>query len=349
MNAPLAIAPYSVHDGEAARDREAVLQVWRGMLGDEAGMAAKYDWFYLASPLGRPLLKLLRHERDQALAGACAAGHRRMRLRGRELSAGLLVDFAVRPEHRSLGPALALQLALLQTAQQQFDLVYGFPNRKAETIFRRLGWHKIAEMVRYTRVLRHGPYLSRRLPSLIAMPVGALVDAAHWIRDALARFGLPRAPKMRWSALVDPRMDALWDNSRQEAMVAVRDVAYLRWRFDDCPLARSRYLLLVCPESDKLVAWFAVQVDGRQLKVRDCWSCNGTDGMAAAHVDCLVQAARAAGHDSVSVELAMTDERLAGWRSKHFVERSKRPIYGVLADPDVATHGPYLTAADEDQ
>ena len=107
MNAPAA-APvaYVAREGSAARDREAVLALWRGNLGDDARMAEKFDWFYRDSPLGEPLLRILHHGSDGPAVGIATAGPRRLRAGTRELRGGVLVDLAVLPEHRTLGPAL---------------------------------------------------------------------------------------------------------------------------------------------------------------------------------------------------------------------------------------------------
>src|SRR5688500_18512216 len=124
------------------RDRDTVQSIWRGTLGQQDRMAAKYDWFYLACPHGPPLLQLLRHI-DGDWVGTACAGRRRMRWQGRDISAGVLVDLAVVPEHRSLGPALILQQGLIEAGARDLDLLYGFPNPKAAAVFKRIGYNKL--------------------------------------------------------------------------------------------------------------------------------------------------------------------------------------------------------------
>src|SRR3546814_17963935 len=100
-------------------------------------MARKYDWFYRQCPYGAPLTLLLRHEASGEWVGVASAGPRQMVFGGRRVSAGVLVDLAVLPAHRSLGPALTLQTALMEAGAKRFDLLYGFPNPKAAAVFRR--------------------------------------------------------------------------------------------------------------------------------------------------------------------------------------------------------------------
>jgi len=340
---------YAVEAGDVARDREAVLAIWHGNLGDDARMQAKYDWFYARCPFGEPLLRLLRDGADGTRVGAAAAGARRFCAGAREFDAGVLVDLAVLPEHRSLGPALMLQSALAADGLQRFGLLYGFPNPKAAPVFKRVGYEKFGELVRHARVLRHAGYVARRLPRALAVPAGWLLDAV----DALRLWRRRRADARlatRWCERADSRFDALWEHSPRERMVAaVRDSAFARWRFDDCPLALTRYLL-VEDAGGELLAWFACQAEGDLLHVRDFWSGHGHAGISSAQVDALLAAARREGHGAVSVEYAGDADAFGGWTACGFSERSRRPVFGRWGDDAGTTdRNLHLTSADEDE
>src|SRR3546814_9956247 len=102
------------------------------------------------------------------LVGVGISGPRQMLFGGRRVSAGGLVDLAVLPAHRSLGPALTLQTALMEAGAKRFDLLYGFPNPKAAAVFRRVGYAPLGELSRHARVLRHGDHAHRlRVPALL--------------------------------------------------------------------------------------------------------------------------------------------------------------------------------------
>ncbi len=345
-----AAAPaYAVDEGEVTRDREAVLGVWRGNLGEDARMRAKYDWFYAQCPYGQPLLRLLRFGSEAAPVGVAAAGPRRMADGDRVLAAGVLVDLAVRAEHRSLGPALILQSALAEAGTRRFGLLYGFPNPKAAPVFKRVGSEKFGDLVRHARVLRHAGYVQRRLPRALAVPAGAILDRLDALKAWWRRRGDARLQR-RWSERSDPRFDSLWARSpHYHAVTAVRDAAFARWRFDECPFADTRFLLVEDADGT-LVAWFACQADDGLLHVRDFWSEHGNAGVARAHVDVLVRAARRAGHSALSVEFGGSAQAFAGWAVCGFVERSRRPVYGRWSgDIGVGERGFHLTSADEDE
>lgn len=343
---------YVTRDGDALRDRDTVLSIWHGNLGREDRIAAKYEWFYLGCPYGQPVLQVLQYTPDATDIGTACAGRRRMLWQGKEIRAGVLVDLTVVPAHRSLGPALILQQGLIQAGRQQLDLLYGFPNPKAAAVFKRIGYERFADIVRHAHVLRHTGYLRRRIPDWLAYPLGALADLVFAAKERLKRAFGPRLD-YAWSDRADAAMDGLWRNSEKgSGLLAIRDSAHCKWRFDDSPLARTRYLLITASGDAGLQAWFATQVEGNTLHVRDFWSNAGCGRMSEPHLLALSCAAREAGHASVSVEIASDPSRIDCWKLCGFVERSRRPVFGRWSHeekPDLQTMDLFLTSADEDE
>ena len=344
-------ATYAIHEGDVVRDRNTVLAIWHGNLGEAERMRAKYEWFYLGAPDAPPLLRLLRHEADGSWAGACAAGRRRMLLHGKEIHGGVMVDLAVTPEHRTLGPAMMLQQCIVDAGRRELEVLYGFPNPKAAAVFKRIGYRHWGDIVRYARVLRHSTYLRRRLSAALAPLAAWALDVATQLRDALRRLNQPRT-EASWSDTADERFDALWTTSAPaDALTAIRDARHARWRFDQSPVARTRYLLVTRPGDGALLAWFATQVEGDVLFVRDFWSDDADHGVGMHYIDALVHAARRAGHASISVEIAARAGRIAHWISRGFVVRGQRPVFGLCSNDAVIVRAEdlYLTSADEDE
>lgn len=348
------MSEYATESGEVRRDRDTVLGIWRGNLGRDERMRAKYDWFYLRCPWGEPSVSLLRHAPTNAVAGVATAGPRRFAWRNHPLTAGVLVDLAVVTEHRALGPAMALQRAVLAAGKGRFDFLYGFPNPKAAAVFKRVGYASFGEIVRYVRVLRHARHVAKMLPASIprsaAIPAGLLLDAMPILR------ALPSLRHLRteWTRAVDPRIDVLWSSSAHgDVPMAIRDAAFLRWRFDHAPSARTEYLLVTeRADRSRLRAWFACEADDKgALHVRDYWAVDAAAGLDRSVVDALVLAASLRGHESVSFEYTGPPERLIGFLAAGFVPRTRRPIFGAWFTPsdDPRRALVHLTSADEDE
>lgn len=340
---------YVLRTGDPLHDRDNVLSVWWGNLGRKDRIAAKYDWFYLSGPHGPPLLQMLLETSGGSFVGTACAGQRRMRFRSQELRGGVLVDLAVLPAHRSLGPALMLQQGLIDAGKERLDVLYGFPNPKAAAVFKRIGYRHLTDLVRYARVLRHERYLRTRLPAWLATPAGWLLDAAVAVRDTWDRFHGPRL-RCEWRPRADSRMDALWNASPQgDGVLSVRDSLQAKWRFDESPLATTRYLWVVAKDGGEAQAWFAVQARDDALHVCDFWSDDGTHGMSRHHVLALLGAARATGYASVSVEIAGSEAQLQGWLDCGFSARGQRPVF--VRWNRTLTNEPewFLTSADEDE
>lgn len=332
------------------RDRAAVIALWQRNLGDASHRAEKFDWFYRSCPFGTPLLMLLYH--DDALIGCSGVAPRRMRWRGNAVRAGLLADIAVDASHRTLGPALMLQQALIAAAAGQFDLLYGFPNRKSLPVATRLGYANIGELTRHSYVLRHTTYLRRYLPRWLATPIGAVLDHT---RMAVRACRQPRSNTVAtWSEGVDPRMDALWQRPLPDAEpIGVRDTTTNRWRFDDCPLNHTRYLLLADHPEAPLRAWFACQVHGTVLCICSYWSDRGSTHVDASLVATLIHAARSSGHTSISFVFSGCEALTGSWQSAGFVARESQPAIAKWLDHEPAGTNPdrpwFLTEADEDE
>lgn len=349
MTSP-APSPYRAAAADPSIECDTVLAIWSGNLGQAVQHAAKYAWFYRQCPFGMPLLQLLQHVPSGQWVGTCAAGPRRMHWCGESLLAGVLVDMAVLPRHRSLGPAMIAQHALMAAADECFGLLYGFPNRKSLPVVQRLGYSVLGDMRRRVRVLRYRGYLPRVLPRIVAEAVGLALDAAGAVAWRWRRWRSGRL-QVQWSDRVDPRMDALWAASEPgNGPITVRDCRFLGWRFDASPLARTRYLLLSDP-AGTLLAWFACQTDGATLQVRDFWSREALDGLPAQYLNALALAAWREGHAAVSAEFAGSDAAHAAWEAAGFRERDRRPVIGRWSPAVVGGESArfHFTSADEDE
>jgi GNAT superfamily N-acetyltransferase len=154
------------------------------------------------------------------------------------------IDLMVDPEWRvrGIGPGL------VDTHLQQRDLVVGVtPSEDAIKLYARFAWTDVGTVPSYLRPLdirrtfqlAPVPARLRRLGPVLA-PVLRLVDAVLTLVLRLA--GVRLTPIDRF----DERVDEVWERSSPDyPVVACRDAAHVRWRFDECPEAGGlqRYYL----------------------------------------------------------------------------------------------------------
>jgi hypothetical protein len=245
--------PYAVRQASdvllAAGD---LVRLWSQNLGMRGNPQDKFDWYYAGNPLGPAAAFFLDHEApglSPEVVGCCGIGARTLFYEGTPVGAGLFADFAVQKAHRTVMPALMLQRALCDYARERFPVAYGFPNEAAVGIFGRIGFPLLGRTSRFVRVLRHRPFVERRLPRLprIAARMGG---AALDLLTSLRRFGrVPaemRAHRLEWTDRVDERFDELWQRVRPRyVLIGDRSAAFLRWRFVDRPGLPSEIATLV--------------------------------------------------------------------------------------------------------
>lgn len=335
--------PYTVRDSRSSEDKTAIIDLWRGNLGDASRLVWKYEWFYEQSPLGPPLTLLLESRAPgSAVAvsvGVATAGRRRFLRGDQTLEAGVLVDLAVVPEHRTLGPALLLQRALRARGLERAALLYGFPNLKAAPVFQRAGYRKLGMMRRYVKVLRPSLYLRRRLPGVLAAPLGLLADAvARWPLELAALKG----PALRWLAL-----DALVATAQRAATPHLslfhgeRTPAFVAWRF--APEAQPGDVHRITFGDDP--GWI-VERRADVLMIRDCRPAL-LDGAFAQAWNALFRDAARRGITRVEFECLAPAALQQKLGVLGFVGRSERPAFAAGDTPVDADW--FLTSADEDE
>jgi len=341
-------------DGEVDDPRAAAIAAWRGSLGDdETLMGERYDAVCHRAPGGKPVVRFVEHV-EEGIVGVLVLAPRRMRAGGRELHAGVLSHFAIRPGHRSLGPALMLLESVLAAGEGRFDLVYGIPNASqgAVAALRRAGMRPLAELQRSVRVVRHAHYLARRMPRLLAAPAGLLVDVADMLRRSWRGLRGPRL-RARWTDGFEPAMAGPWAGAAEHpAITAVRDEAMLRWRFDEGVGTRIRYLLLE-NAAGGVQAWFACGVEAQWphiLEVHDFWSADAREGIDAQALRVLLAQARRSGYAAVGLRAAMTPVAAAPWRASGFRHRGGQQVLVRWLDPTLsaAPPPPHMTYIDQD-
>jgi hypothetical protein len=250
---------------------------------------ARLRWFYQDNPHGPGRVFVLRA--DGVAIGHAGIGVRMFWHHERPLRAAVFADLAVDRAHRSGFPALALVRAVKRHVAETFELGYGFPNPKAEAIFRHAGCAKLGTMTRYVRVLRSQRYLARQLSRPLACVVGAIADRTRAGAAQLRAACSARSSRLDWLDDFDPRFDRLFQEARTGYIACDRTAAFLRWRFSP-----DRHRIAALVDGARLRAYAVVRESGRMAELVDLFGVE-LDALLARIVPVLYRL----GYDSTSV------------------------------------------------
>jgi hypothetical protein len=233
----------------------------------EWGGGEKFDWLYLENPLGRARVWIL-EDAAGTLVGVSSAFPRRVGLPDRRWDAWVLGDFAVAPEHRAIGPAVALQRAACESVDRgERPLWYDFPSRSMMAVQSRLGIEPRGEMLRLLYLVRADRVVKKRLPDgLVGRTALKAGNAVLEIRTALHR----RDASIRVSAFEGDFESSPPAGIEAEGGVSLeRSAAYLDWRYRKDPRGRAR--ILEARRGETHGGFLAFQSRGGDIEILDAF------------------------------------------------------------------------------
>lgn len=258
---------YSVTALDPGSGRRQLVALWqRNWLAPPPEM--RWDWLYRMGS-GRGFLL---HDAADGCVGACGLMPRTMRIGGADMSAGVAADLSVDQSHRSVGPALKLERALARAADESgLRLIYAFPNRRSEPVFKRIGYRKLGAFERWSLPLRSERYVHTVLPApWLARAAAFVVDAGLRVRMFRRCNVLPSDARFIEVTAYDERFDELWKRmAGTHPVLGQRDAAYLNWRFGCDPEGGFRTLAACGPEGE-IHAYLTWRRRGDAVTIVDC-------------------------------------------------------------------------------
>ncbi len=256
---------YTISTDDAARAREAILGLWRRNLPD--ARPDRYAWLYEAGPARGFVLQA----EQGPVVGAAGRLPRDFSAFGVSRKAAQAIDLNVDRDHRTIGPALRLQRAVLAASgSDDVILAYGFPNSQSEAVFRHVGYRTLSDLQRWVKPLSMSvafDYL--RWPRWLARSSAALIDPFFPRKLSEVVYRCPRTMHICRGEAFDARFDRLWESARSRfAVLGERTAAYLTWRFSQCPIQRYRTFCLIEP-SGELAAYLVYGVRDETAYVAD--------------------------------------------------------------------------------
>lgn len=210
--------------------------------GNGADANAYFEWLYVAQAEGRMLATAaFVGERMVAFYGIVPW---RMRVDGKDVAAAQSLNSMTHPDFQRRGLFAKLGMLAYRETCKDVPVVFGFPNENAlPPRATRLGWVGLRPVPRYVLLLAP-PALPSKLRGLPGAATGLRVVG----RTALGLRAQVGELAGRWAALrgglqvraldaMPDDVEALWQTVRDDYRVSVvRDLRYLRWRYDAHPL-----------------------------------------------------------------------------------------------------------------
>jgi GNAT superfamily N-acetyltransferase len=180
----------------------------------ESDVSARWSWMYEKNPHGRAITVIAYDVRSNEALGVASVFPRRLMTAGRSFLGAIGGDAYVKPAARRRGVATAMHKALHERMKDEgVDVMFGPPVANNLRALERAGSRVITNVCRYVR--------------------------PGWVHAALrpfTRLRLGRAVRLEPLAEYERQAEAIFERTIDPAhVIAVRDRAFLRWRFLENP------------------------------------------------------------------------------------------------------------------
>jgi len=229
-----------------------------------------FEWRYRRPCAHEPLIVWAVDDRGQKVGTASLIPHDFFVLDG-VYPVGLLGDISVLPDQRGRGIASRMLAFLAQhQALKAFRCCAVLPNDGAVGALERAGWRGVTAIDRFVNLLDTRPLLERKLRVRAAARV--LAAAANAALAMLTPERWPHARLLvhqgREVSAFDIRYDALWRTAALPGRVlALRNAAYLTWRYTNHPLVKYRTFELL--RGADLAGYVVFDIEGGVVWIDD--------------------------------------------------------------------------------
>lgn len=221
------------------RHRDDVLGLcFRNLPASRERSVRRFGKYYESNPEGAPLVFLAHARGSDGFQGLVALFPSSLWVGGERVAAGINGDLAVDSAHRSFGPAVALERAILAAMPEQgIRCAYGRPNPLAEVIVKRVGFTDLGRMTRYVRVLSARAvataFPSRPRLGRAAALLRPAADPLLWLLSPERLHARTRALTVVRPERFDDRFEPLWESVRRAGVVTTaRDARLLNWKYE---------------------------------------------------------------------------------------------------------------------
>lgn len=219
-------------DKEIDYYKNVILALWRenlpGLPDD------RFKWIYKDNPYGPAKTILAQKVDTQEYVGCATVYPRLLYVDGKELRAGIVVDFAVNKEHRVFGPAVIMQRKIIDAyLSKEFDVIYGYPNSKSIGVIKRVGYSLLGDVEYWTKILDWAPKLTRVLKiRLLASLAGFFLDIISILIETFYKIKLHSNYYTKVLSKPTQEFNILWEKAKDNySVIGEKSLDYLQWRY----------------------------------------------------------------------------------------------------------------------
>jgi len=284
----------------------------------------RFEWLYRRNPNGNVRAWLALENEEIVATGAVFP--RRAYFSKTEIVAWVLGDFCVSDRHRTLGPAVALQRALLQASESgKVPICYDFPSVAMTAVYKRLKIHPFHQMVRMAKVLRMDRRLRERLGN--EWVAGALSPVGNTLL-ALTAALQSRVDKTLKVSLQQSKCGAEFDALAERVGMSFdfcvrRSADYLNWRYLDNTYKKHEFM--TAERAGTLLGFVVFSQSGPDGEIVDVFG-EDDEFVIGRLISEVVELFRRRGLITVSAELITSHPWRKVFRKFGFYPRESKPF-----------------------
>lgn len=214
-------------------------------------------WVTLENPAAAPGERRYVAADGDRIAGTLGRMPVRFAVMGRPILVRYSHDLLVDPDYR--GQKLAQRLVDEVPRRSECPTGGLWMTGPSYTIHQKGGWKAMTPARAQMRILDPAALLARRMPAALAGMAGGVLRGLLGLAAVDARGSGPAGYRVDEVDAFGPEADALWaEVSPLIEVAAVRDQAYLHWRFERAP--NTRYVKLVARKDGKARGFLALRL-----------------------------------------------------------------------------------------
>ena len=262
---------HTVYRLSGEEDREELLKFWNE--NHEKNLDEKYQWIYEGNPAGKAVVFLIKDSKKGECVGCQAVFSRQFSIKGANLRAASVGGLFVNKEYRTLWPALELGRKIISLVQDEneFDLFYGFPNEKAQSVMKFAGFRCLGCQLRIAKPIKTSEELQKlHIPKYVIRAISPLLDAALKICSFETWYRSKEGFICEELSHFDERFDRLWleSKSRFQAL-GERTSEYLTWKFLENPDTEHKIFAIASSDKTEVKGYIIYCDDEGSINMRD--------------------------------------------------------------------------------